>query len=368
MSAVKKIVHKVYQIWLRVRWKMGAGGASLLGEAFLSDYERKKLPAGQIWKIHAKGFTVADWCLMGVTLDNCKDFLATRDYYRLHPVNGEFNHWIDDKLTLKYLCAGTKLDRYMPKYYYQIDSRGRIMCLMDAPEVKHEPTAGDIARLLEQERTLAIKLVAGSVGTGFYKGEYRDGRYALNGEEMEQEAFCKAIEKLRDYIVIEYLQPHEELAAYCPDTVNCIRYLTGRINGRLQMLKGYIRFGTKQSGFVENYNAGGVLCYLGTDGSFTKGNIMSESGLKNQTVTIHPDSSKELRGIIPMWEEVERAVEQFDLHFPQLRYMGLDFVITSDHKVKVLEINSLTSVDGFQLDGPVYKTNAAEFYRIFRKG
>lgn len=47
--------------------------------------------------------------------------------------------------------------------------------------------------------------------------------------------------------------------------------------------------------------------------------------------------------------------------------MGIDFVVTSDERVKVLEINSLTSLDSIQLDSSILDTNAGDFYRELMK-
>lgn len=363
MRIIKKLFQKAYSTYLRIRFNLPAGSARMTAISFLKDYRNKKLPFREIRKIHRRGFLVTDWCLMGLTEDNYKNYMNNVDYFRLHPINGIYSNWIDDKLTLKYLCAGTALDAYMPEYYYQIDQNGRVLCLMDVPVRKHTASARDVAAQLKEKGTLAIKQVAGSIGSGFYKGEYRDGTYYLNGKAMTEQEFCKCIGNLRNYLVIEYLRPHEAIAAYCPDTVNCIRYLAGRVDGKPKLLKGYIRFGTKRSGFVENYNAGGVLCYLDETGRFLHGNVMSENGLSNCQINTHPDSGTELTGTIPMWDEILKAVDAFSLHFPQLNYMGLDFVVTLDNKVKVLEINSLTSLDGIQLDGPVFASNSAGFYK-----
>lgn len=363
MRLIKKTLWRAYLLYTRFRWKLGSSACSLLGKSFKDDYRNWNIPVGKIWKIHRRGFTVSDWCFMGITEENHTEFLSSVDYYRLHPINGHYSRWIDDKLTLKYLCSGTQLDRYMPEYYYQIDENGSILRLMDAPPGQGELTADKVAQLLQDKGVLAIKLIAGSIGEGFYKAEYADGTYLLNGERMDQQQFCSRIQKLRNYLIIEYLRPHEEIAAFCPETVNCIRYLVGRVNGQLKMLKGFIRFGTKCSGFVENYNAGGVLCYLDPDGYFFQGNVISNDRLCNCIVREHPDSGKVLCGRIPMWEEILKASETFGACFPQMQYMGLDFVVTSDHRVKILEINSLTSLDSLQIDGSIWKTEAADFFK-----
>lgn len=358
---IKKIIKKVYCLYLQKRWKMKMGGDSYLASAFFEDYKRYSLM--KAFSIHRHGFTVSDWNFLDLSKDKYREYLSNANYYGMHPINGRFSAWIDDKLTLKYLCSGTELDEYMPEYYFQIDSKGHILPLMDYETDKSLSSTKEVVKLLREKSELAIKLVAGSIGEGFYKAEYKNGEYFLNGEVLSEADFCSRLSTLRDYLIVEYLHPHEKLAKFCPDTVNCIRYLLGRIDGKMVMLKGYIRFGTKASGFVENYNAGGVLCYLDDHGQFSGGNVIDIEKGKNMTITVHPDSGVELIGQIPHWNEIVEAGSKLDRHFPQMDYLGIDFVITSKDEVKILEINSLTSLDSFQLDGSILNTPSGRFYR-----
>lgn len=364
---MKKIIGKIYEIYLKRRWNIKNNSIWLLKSTFIGDYKKLKMSKIKIWQIHRLGFDVQFWCLAGLNKNNYNKYLSTVEYYKMHPINGDFSKWIDDKLTLKYLCTGTDLDRYMPEYYYQVDSKGNILKLVDCPYKNNDTTEKDIAGLLREKEFLAIKLISGSIGEGFYKAYYKDNYYYVNDTKMNFSEFCEFIKTLRNYLITEYFLPHKEISQYYSKTVNCIRYLAGRINGKMEMLKGYIRLGTVNSGSVENYNAGGVLCFLNESGEFTYGNVMDATGLKNQIVYEHPDNGKKLSGQIPLWKEIEDAVEKFSEHFPQMKYLGFDFVITSKNQIKVIEINSLTSIDGFQLDKSVWDTKAASFYRELLK-
>lgn len=119
----------------------------------------------------------------------------------------------------------------------------------------------------------------------------------------------------------EYLSPHKDLAKFCPNTVNCIRYLTGRLNGKLVPLISFIRFGTAESKFVENYNAGGVLCYIDDQGEFNEGNVLDRCKFSNSKIFYHPDNGEKLYGKIPLWEDIKNVVKIIDTTFPQLEYL-----------------------------------------------
>lgn len=364
----KKIFKMLYCRILRMKFKIKLSGAKILSSLFARDYKKKQASYFKIHQVHKRGFSYSDWTFLGLNNRNYKNYLSTAIYCGMHPINGQYSKWIDDKLTLKYICQGTPLKDYMPEYYYQVDDTGTILRLMDNPHMGGGGicSPNDVANLLREKGCLAIKLMSGSIGEGFLKGEYSDGKYYLNGQETTGEGFCQKIKSLRNYLIIEYLKPHREISEYCSETCNAIRYLIGRMpDGEIKLLKAFIRYGTEKSGFVENYNAGGVLCYIDKNGNFEKGNIIDSIKKVNCIVEEHPDSKKKLFGKIPHWEDIVEAGRLMAVHFPQLKYLGIDFVVTSDEKVKILEINSLTSLDALQLDCSIWDTEASDFYEQF---
>ena len=362
---LKKIIFKLYVLMLMKKWKMNANGANLCGGVLLRDYLNHAKCFLKVHSIHQRGFSWDDWHIDQLTNETCSEYLKTTEYYGMHPLNGGYSHWIDDKLTLKYLCVGTPLDQYMPKYFFQVTDNGRVLSLPDAPsERKGFSEFADIVNLLEKNGELAIKRIAGSLGEGFYKAVYQDGKYFLNGQEFSKDLLLRKLASLKGYLITEYFHPHHNLARFCANTANCMRYLVGRNkNGEMKLIRSYIRFGTKVSGFVENYGAGGVLCFISEDGSFKNGNLLDLKKQKNQVLQYHPDTQVALKGIIPCWKEIQYAAHLFGQIFPQMDYLGIDFVVTSKNEVKVLEINSLTSLDTMQLQGSILKEPQGEFFR-----
>lgn len=362
---IKKVAARVHALILQKKWNMNSSGAGLLGGVFRQDYKKHKGELLKVYSIHRRGYSWDDWHVNELTKESCSEYLRTAQYYAMHPLNGQYSHWIDDKLTLKYLCVGTLLDKYMPKYYYQIDSNGKVLALPDADHQNDNCcTAEDIIRLLEDLGELALKRVAGSLGEGFYKATYKDRMYYLNDATYSKDELVKKFEGLKDYLVTEYLHPHKDMIPFSADTVNTLRYLVGRDEaGKMNLIKSYIRFGTKASGFVENYAAGGVLCFVSDKGNFEYGNLLDLKEMRNSIIQKHPDTKIELKGKIPLWNEIQTAADEFGNFFPQMDYLGLDFVVTNKDEVKILEINSLTSLDAIQLQGSILKTPQGEFFR-----
>lgn len=123
-----------------------------------------------------------------------------------------------------------------------------------------------------------------------------------------------------------------------------------------------MRFGTFKSKFVENYNSGGVLAII-RDGEYSEGNILDMDKMKNVRIKKHPDTGAVLSGKIPFWDDVVEAAHTVAKVLPQMVYMGIDFCITNANMVKIIEINSLTSLDAIQTDKSIYETEGGEFFR-----
>lgn len=359
---IKKTIIRLYALYLMRRWHMKNLGSMALAGVFIDDYRKHKGQWLTVFKVHRHGFALIDWMVNNLTSDNCIRYLKTVSYYGMHPLNERYSQWIDDKLTLKYLCAGKVVDKYMPEYYFHIDAEGRVLRLPDQ-------AGGGIADIneiidrLKENKELALKRVAGSLGEGFYKLAWDGKVYTLNSETLSEYILKKKIAELREYLITEYFHPHEDMVQFSADTVNTIRYLMARDGHDWRMIRSFIRFGTKQSGFVENYNAGGVLCYISETGNFANGNVYNFATEKNQIVKQHPDTGVFLKGKIPLWKELKKAAEDFCQQFPQLKYLGIDFVVTSKNQVKILEINSLTSLDSLQLEGSILEMEGGKFYQ-----
>lgn len=337
-------------------------GGWILTHFFYTDYKQHKGSFLKIAKAHLKGWSYSDWQIMGLTDKTQKSYLSTRDYCSLHPLNGNYSSWIDDKLTLKYILYGTKAGQYMPNYYYEIMADGRVVGLMDLDD-KYDNTVEGIAELLREKKFLAFKLVKASLGVGFYRAEFGGGKFILNDESMDESAFIAKLKTFKGYLVTEYLQPHPEFAKLCEKSVGCLRFLLGRkLNGDIIDIYSFIRFGTVKSGFVENYAAGGVLAIL-RDGKYSEGNILDINNMKNIKIQNHPDTNLPLQGAIPHWSEIKQAAHMIADAMPQMSYMGIDFCVTHEDRVKVIEINSLGSLDGFQMEHSIFESPAGEFFK-----
>ena len=356
---MKNVLH--YIVTHRYK-KLSFRGGWILTHFFYNDYRERKGSFLRILRTHLKGWCYSDWCILGINDENRKEYLSTYEYCTLHPLNKEFSSWIDDKLILKYILHGTPAGDYMPDYYFQIENNGTILSLMNCPE-DYQGVQG-IVKILQEKKALAFKLIKASLGVGFYKAEFVGPNcYFLNGVQYDEVAFIEKCLSLRGYLVTEYLKPHKEFAKFCDKSVGCLRFTIGRkLDGSLCHINTFMRFGTRRSDFVENYAQGGVLTFI-NDGKYSSGNILDYETNSNVVIDCHPDNGILLQGEIPSWPKIVEAAHLIANTLPQLCYLGIDFCVTDDEQIKIIEINSFSSLDGFQFDKSIFKKPGGEFFK-----
>ena len=328
------------------------------------DYVKDPFKLFYVWKIHKKGFTVGMWNICKINNKNYKKYLSSKQYNKIHPINDYYSKLIDDKLNIKYIFYGTFLSSVMPNYYYLIDEKGIIHPMMDNENIELD-SLEDIFSLLKKEKILALKLTTGSLGKGFYKLEWIEDKIKVNSTFVTKEGFFNIIKSCKNYVITEYLLPHKDLARLWPYTPNTIRYLVGRVGKDWRFIKGTIRIGTKESGEVENFSRGGILSYVNENGEFSDGYIKDKSKNKYpkyEVIYKHPDTQIELKGKIPHWSKLQETVCSIVKLLPMTKYLGFDFVITSKDEVKLLEINSLSSLDALQFDVPMWENENGKWF------
>lgn len=334
----------------------------MLTHVFLEDYKRFPLKLyPEIVMAHIRGWSYADWRIMGMTARKHKRFLSTRQYCRMHPFTGAESSWIDDKLTLKYIVSGTELDSIMPRYYFQLE-KDRVIALMDAPKNTNTGISS-VINLIKEKNGIALKRIKASLGEGFYKIiPNSDNSYTVNDKMMNTEELGGFLKGLSGYLVLELFRPHPQFAMYSDKSVGCLRYLIGRkFNGDIVDIYSFMRVGTRKSGSVENYVAGGVLLIV-KEGRYDYGNILDFATHRNLQIERHPDNGEPLKGEIPGWDKIKEISHQIADLMPQVNYMGIDFVLTDKEEIKILEINSLSSVDALQFEESLLEGSGRDFY------
>ena len=275
----------------------------------------------------------------GITKDNYRNFISDYDYRYLRHINNKYRVWMEDKITVKYICD--KYAQFFPKYYYHVSVRNgekRIIPLMDLPEYC-DTNLSSIFKLVENVGALACKPQRGSQGQGFYKFSYEDGKYYLNHVEATKEQVLEILDDAdSQYLITEYIQQHPVINKIYSGAVNTLRIITFMKDGKTPEIgNAYMRFGSEKTGAVDNMGAGGMFVQVDMEtGRFYNGKIITENSIL--PCSNHPDTGELIEGYLPNWDIVKQGIIDLNLEVPQLEYLGFDVAITEDG-MKLPEIN-----------------------------
>ena len=313
--------------------------ATNIAQIVYNDYsQNKKVPLKQkIWA-YKHGFLVYRTLVYDINESNYKEHMPDFEYYKLHPINGKYSSWIDDKLILRYLLD--RFSEFMPRYYFQLE-KDDIFCLMDCPP-DISPGIEGILELLKREKRLAFKVLSGSLGEGFYRIELVNGQYLVNYKLQKENEVRDLIRSLHGYLVTEYVTAHDDIKKIYDATPNTLRVQVVRNKGKdPDILASFIRFGNTKSGVQETPLAGGIIAGVDLkDGKVFEPKFIRDNKLIG--IKKHPDTNENMEITLPEWDKIKSIVLKIAEYIPQLSYLGFDIIITNDG-FKIIEINSLTS-------------------------
>lgn len=288
------------------------------------------------WK---RGFLSSRVHTYHISEQNYRFHIPDFDYFKLHPINGRYSAWIDNKLIMRYLLAPFR--EFLPKYYFQISSDKLISKLTDCPD-EVEASIEGIIQQLQSKGNLAFKPISGSLGRGFYWLKYCDGDYYQNNEKVNLNDIVQLIASLSYYLITEYVFSHEVIRKIFDVTPNTIKLQIVRDAGKEPHIMGsFIRYGTKKSGVIETVQAGTVFAGINSENGKVYGPRRIVNG-KIIALCAHPDTGENLEIQMPNWDQVKMISMKIADYLPQLSYFALDIIVTKD-SFKIIEINSLTS-------------------------
>lgn len=308
--------------------------------ALRADKNDKFTTAAEKRWAHKRGFLSFHIKQYGLTEENYRDCLSDYDYKWLRPLNNRYFKWVWDKVSLRYMFDD--FSAYLPEYYYNLvrrDGKVALLTMQDTPE-GYSATFEDVLRLLREKGILALKQTEGSHGAGFYKLEWRDGRYLVNEKEKSESEMLAFLGSLKRYYNIsEYIVMHDELRRIYSNVACTVRVMVINRTGFEPVIENvYFRIGTKKTGFTDNIGSGGVFAYADeVTGHFHDAEIIREHIIT--PCPEHPDTGVKIEGTFPHWQEVRQVITDMCRYAPTLEYLGFDVVITPKG-FKILEINT----------------------------
>lgn len=302
-------------------------------------FNTKKIPFSTklwAWKRGFLSFRVHQY---GLTDENYNNYLSDYDYIWLNRINGLYGCFIDDKVVFRYTFE--KFKHFLPEYYFLVTKKFGKTQVITLPDYKgtDSPSVNSIIKLLKKEGILAFKPSAGLHGDGFYRLEYIDNGFLVNGKERTEEELIELIESQRSfYIVTDYLFMSDDLRPLYPNSINTIRMMVvNNRNNQPRILQTYMRIGSSSSGFTDNVAYGGICANVDVEsGHFHGGQRLFDHFYEE--CPIHPDTNMPIDGYIRGWKVICQNVIEMAKHVGELDYLGFDVVI-SNKGMKVLEIN-----------------------------
>ena len=275
----------------------------------------------------------------GITKENYGEYISDFEYKWLRHINPKYRKWMEDKITVKYVCSD--FNQFFPEYYYHIickNGNNKVISMMDLPE-GYTNEFEDIFRLVQEKGVLALKPDEGSHGDGFYKFTYENGKYQLNYRDATKQQVLDILEDINNqYLVTEYINMCDELKRVYDGSVNTVRMIVFKKDGKNpQVGNAYVRFGSKKTGAVDNVGAGGMTATIDVEtGRFHDAKIVLHNSI--EVCPVHPDTGVPIEGYLPHWEQVKADVLAVTKSIKQLEWFGVDLAVTNDG-IKFPEIN-----------------------------
>lgn len=287
----------------------------------------------------------AIWDLRDETVDR---YLSDREYRRLGRINGPYQSGLDNKLLFHQLLAPT--DESLLPSVHGLVRDGRFVA------VDPFDCVGTFAELERRvsEQPLILKPITAAKGDGVRRLTWKNDTLRLDGRPLDRRDFRRDLGSDRDLLLTERVTQAEYAARIYPDSTNSVRLLT-MVDPETDepfVASAVHRFGTAESGHVDNWSRGGVSAEIDRE-TGELGRTVRQSPTAGGTVTWmdrHPDTDVEIAGtVIPAWDRVTDAIlDLADRYAGVWPHVGWDVVLTDHHgSIAVLEGES-QSVDADQ--------------------
>jgi hypothetical protein len=157
----------------------------------------------------------------------------------------------------------------------------------------------------------------------------------------------------KDFLIQELLKQHDFMNEIYPYSVNTIRVLTLKFNGKTHILSSVLRMGNKGA-YIDNFSAGGVCCGINPKG------ILNDFAVDKvfHKYYEHPLTHFRFQGAeMPNYEGVEAfAKELHDYLPPYFQMVSWDIIIDQASQFNLIEFNMRSQqIDFHQIhNGPIF--------------
>jgi len=166
------------------------------------------------------------------------------------------------------------------------------------------------------------------------------------------------------FIIQEYINQHETLKQFHPNSLNTLRIMTGRKNNEIIVLCSYFRTGRNNS-VIDNGVAGGYMCGFSENGKLHK---VAYDALFN-TSEQHLDTGIAFHNVtIPGVKEARDFCKTYHKKFPYFTIISWDIAINENSQPILIEFNvGILGVAIPQIiNGPIFGDNTEYFMEQYK--
>lgn len=301
----------------------------------------------RLW-LYRRGFLSSKDALWDLSEGTVNQYLSDYEYRQLGQIESPYDVGLDNKLLFHWLLSPTD-ERLLPSVYGLVRDSGFV-------DLNGFDCIGSVDELegRVREQPLVLKPVTAAKGDGITLLDQQDGSFRVNGRPVKREGLQSILSTDRDLLITERVAQAPYAAQVYPDATNTIRLLT-MVDPKTDepfIASAVHRFGTSESGHVDNWSRGGVSAEIDRE-TGELGRVVRQTPTEGGTVTwmdAHPDTGVEIAGtVLPGWERVTETVLDLATRYAGLwPHVGWDVVITDDGgSIGILEGES-QSVDADQ--------------------
>lgn len=303
-------------------------------------------------KMNLKGFTADQYVRFNLEQNNINEYVSELERWKTRKINGRFNILLDDKLLFhevfhRYINIPKNITWIIKGNY--LDLKGSLLNRTEFLDI-----------VKDQKKLILKPVVQGGSGKGVLLLTYRDGKILLDGKTILEKDVYEYLKIYDDYVVSEHVEQHYYSSNIFDQSVNTIRVVTAFENDGARLIDAVHRFGLKKTAPVDNASKGALVSKIDL-----KTGILGESKtfFEMESTSIHPDTRVDIAGVkIPNWNEVKKTLLETHGHFPYLKFVAWDVVIT-ESGFAVIEGNASTGLNLFQLWEGIRNKRLGNFYK-----
>jgi hypothetical protein len=314
------------------------------------------------WK---HGFLSKCTMLYGLDKNNIHRYLPDAPYLLAHPLNGTYSSLIDNKAYLPFTLG--EFREHLPVYHLLL-YKNEMIPLNGRGPVMPQSQIEIILDLCREKGKLVMKPVNGEGGRDVHLMVFDAEGFHLDHKPIEEKELKSKCLSLNNFIVTEFVQQHPYAEAFFPHTANSLRILTARNYDVNEPFIGWVlqRIGRTSSIPVDNVAGGGIACAVNVASGEIGAGISFPRNSRPIWHERHPDTGVPIAGtLIPNWKEVSSKILEMAGYLAMVPYIGWDVVITEEG-FKVLEMNSLPSINSTQVYNPILDDERMRrFYSLY---